>query len=108
MKERLRATLRTKTRDEWCALFEGSDACVTPVLDYVEAASHPANAERKAVVKDGKWLHPQIAPRLSSQTQADSFTIASRGGDYAAVLGEAGLAAVDIETLVSGGAVVTG
>ena len=98
----------SKTRDEWEAIFALTDACVTPVLDYVEAASHPANAERKAVVKDGKWLHPQIAPRLSSQTQADSFTIASRGGDYAAVLGEAGLAAADIETLVSGGAVVTG
>jgi alpha-methylacyl-CoA racemase len=98
----------SKTRDEWEAIFALTDACVTPVLDYVEAASHPANAERKAVVKDGKWLHPQIAPRLSSQTQADSFTIASRGGDYAAVLGEAGLAAGDIETLVSGGAVVTG
>jgi alpha-methylacyl-CoA racemase len=98
----------SKTRDEWEATFALTDACVTPVLDYVEAASHPANAERKAVVKDGKWLHPQIAPRLSSQSQADSFVIASRGGDYAAVLGEAGLAAADIETLVSGGAVVTG
>ncbi|MEQ1550955.1 CaiB/BaiF CoA-transferase family protein [Sphingorhabdus sp.] len=98
----------SKTRDDWEATFALTDACVTPVLDYVEAASHPANAERQAVVKDGKWLHPQIAPRLSSQTQADGFTIASRGGDYAAVLDEAGMAAADVESLVSGGAVVTG
>lgn len=103
----LEEVFASKTRDEWEAIFALTDACVTPVLNYVEAASHPANAERQAVVKDGKWLHPQIAPRLSSQTQADGFVIASRGGDYAAVLGEAGLAAADIETLVSGGAVVS-
>jgi alpha-methylacyl-CoA racemase len=104
----LEAVFATKTRDEWEAIFALTDACVTPVLDYVEAADHPANVERKAVVKDGKWLHPQISPRLASQQQADSFVIASRGGDYATVLGEAGLAASDIEALISGGAVVTG
>ena len=104
----LEEVFASKTRDEWEATFALTDACVTPVLDYVEAASHPANAERKAVVKDGKWLHPQIAPRLSSQEQADNFVIASRGGDYSAVLAEAGLATSDIETLVAGGAVVTG
>lgn len=106
--EMLEAVFASRTRDAWEAVFALTDACVTPVLDYVEAASHPANAMRKAVVQDGKWLHPQIAPRLSSQTVADSFTIAARGGDYAAVLGEAGLAASDVEALVSGGAVVTG
>lgn len=104
----LEAVFATKTRDAWEAVFALTDACVTPVLDYVEAASHPANATRKAVVQDGKWLHPQIAPRLSSQQQADGFTIAARGGDYAAVLGEAGLGVAEVEALVSGGAVVTG
>lgn len=104
----LEAVFASKTRDEWEAIFALTDACVTPVLDYVEAAAHPANAERSAVVQDGKWLHPQIAPRLSSQSRADSFTIASRGGDYAAILGEAGLASAEVENLVSGGAVVTG
>ncbi len=102
------AVFASKTRDEWEAVFALTDACVTPVLDYSEAAAHPANAERSAVVQDGKWLHPQIAPRLSSQSRADSFTIASRGGDYAAILGEAGLASAEVENLVSGGAVVTG
>lgn len=104
----LEAVFASKTRDEWEAVFALTDACVTPVLDYSEAAAHPANAERSAVVQDGKWLHPQIAPRLSSQSRADSFTIASRGGDYAAILGEAGLASAEVENLVSGGAVVTG
>lgn len=104
----LEEVFATRTRDEWEAIFALTDACVTPVLDYEEAASHPANAERNSVIRDGKWLHPQIAPRLESQSQAAEFTIASRGGDYAAVLQEAGLATDDIDGLVAGGAVVTG
>lgn len=47
--EMLEDVFATKTRDEWEAIFAGTDACVTPVLDYVEAAAHPANAERQAV-----------------------------------------------------------
>lgn len=98
----------SKTRDAWEAIFALTDACVTPVLDYVEAAAHPANAERKAVVVDGKWLHPQIAPRLAGHAQADGFTIATKGSDFAAVLGDAGLGTNEIEALISSGAVFTG
>jgi alpha-methylacyl-CoA racemase len=104
----LEQVFAAKTRDEWEAIFALTDACVTPVLDYVEAADHPANAARMAMIKDGKWLHPQIAPRLSGQSLAEGFAIAARGGDYAEVLDEAGFAAAEVETLVSGGAVVTG
>ena len=103
----LEAVFASKTRDEWEAIFALTDACVTPVLDYVEAASHPANADRQAVVADGKWLHPQIAPRISGHKQADSFVIATKGADYETVLAEAGLATEDIETLVAMGAVIT-
>ena len=96
----------TKTRDEWEAIFAGTDACVTPVLDYVEAAAHPANAERQAVVEDGRWLHPQVAPRLASQPPASHFAIATKGGDYAAILAEAGLDETEISQLIAAGAVV--
>jgi alpha-methylacyl-CoA racemase len=98
----------SKTRDEWGAIFALTDACVTPVLDYVEAAEHPANAERQAVVKDGKWLHPQIAPRLATQAIADGFAIVTKGGDYAAVLAGAGLSEGAVAELVATGALVTG
>jgi alpha-methylacyl-CoA racemase len=104
----LEEVFATKTRDEWGAIFALTDACVTPVLDYVEAAEHPANAERQAVVKDGKWLHPQIAPRLATQAIADNFAIATKGGDYAAVLAEAGLSEGAVAELVATGALVTG
>jgi alpha-methylacyl-CoA racemase len=98
----------SKTRDEWEAIFALTDACVTPVLDYVEAATHPANADRQAVVADGKWLHPQIAPRLSGHAQAECFVIATKGADYEAVLAEAGLATDAVAELASSGALVTG
>ncbi|HEV7232942.1 MAG TPA: CaiB/BaiF CoA-transferase family protein, partial [Sphingorhabdus sp.] len=104
--EMLEDVFATKTRDEWEAIFALTDACVTPVLDYVEAAAHPANAERQAVVSDGRWLHPQVAPRLASQPLQTHFEIATKGGDYAAVLAEAGLGEEEISQLVAAGAVV--
>jgi alpha-methylacyl-CoA racemase len=102
----LEQVFATKSRDEWEAIFARTDACVTPVLDYVEAASHPANAERQAVVQDGRWLHPQIAPRLATQPLATHFEIATKGGDYAAILAQAGLDEDEISQLIAAGAVV--
>jgi alpha-methylacyl-CoA racemase len=60
-----------KPRDEWAALFEGSDACLVPVLDFEEAARHPHNAARSTFVAvDGK-PQPSPAPRFSrSKTSA--------------------------------------
>lgn len=105
--EMLEDVFATKTRDAWEAIFAGTDACVTPVLDYVEAAAHPANAERHAFVQDGRWLHPQVAPRLATQPLATHFDIATKGGDYAVILAEAGLGDDDISQLIAAGAVVS-
>lgn len=104
--EMLKDVFASKSRDEWEAIFAGTDACVTPVLDYVEAALHPANSERQAVVQDGRWLHPQVAPRLATQPLATHFEIATKGGDYAAILAEAGLGENEISQLIAAGAVV--
>lgn len=104
--EMLEDVFATKTRDEWEAIFAGTDACVTPVLDYVEAAAHPANAVRQAVLQDGRWLHPQIAPRLATQPLATHFEIATKGGNYASILGEAGMTDPEITQLIAAGAVV--
>ena len=98
--EMLEDVFATKSRYDWEAVFAGTDACVTPVLDYAEAASHPANADRHAVVQDGRWLHPQIAPRLATQPLATQFDIATKGGDYAAILAEAGISDADVIKLV--------
>jgi alpha-methylacyl-CoA racemase len=46
LSERLAAVFKSKTRDEWCAIMEGSDVCFAPVLDWSEAPAHPHNAAR--------------------------------------------------------------
>ncbi len=64
MKRRFAHIFATKTRDEWTAIFEGTDACVSPVLSPSEAARHQHNIERGTFVADGT-LAPQPAPRFS-------------------------------------------
>jgi alpha-methylacyl-CoA racemase len=53
LKERLRALFACRTRDEWCRLLEGSDACFAPVLDLAEAAAHPHNRARDNFAQPG-------------------------------------------------------
>jgi alpha-methylacyl-CoA racemase len=57
--------LATRTRDEWAVVFEGSDACVTPVLTFDEAAAHSHNRARQLYSRQDGVLHPAAAPRLS-------------------------------------------
>jgi alpha-methylacyl-CoA racemase len=65
MKQGLAEVFLQKTRDEWCRLFEGSDACVAPVLTALEAPEHPhLRARRTFSVVDGV-LQPSPAPRFS-------------------------------------------
>ncbi len=61
---------KSKTRDEWCELLEGTDACFAPVLNFEEARSHPHNAARKTFIDPGGVLQPAPAPRFSSTTLA--------------------------------------
>jgi alpha-methylacyl-CoA racemase len=96
----------TKTRAEWAAVFADTDACVTPVLDYEEAAVHPANNARQTHVQQGPWTYPQIAPRLASVALRQDFVIPEKGSDYASVLADAGLGEQEIATLMTGGAAI--
>jgi alpha-methylacyl-CoA racemase len=56
---------KQKTRDEWCTVFEDSDACFAPVLTFSEAKTHAHNASRKSFVTVGKVEQPAPAPRFS-------------------------------------------
>jgi alpha-methylacyl-CoA racemase len=65
LKEKVAAVIKTKTRDEWCAIMEGTDVCFAPVLSLSEAPKHPHCAARKTFVEyDGK-IQPAPAPRFS-------------------------------------------
>ena len=55
---------RTKTRDEWCALMEGSDVCFAPVLTLGEAMAHPHNRARGTFVEVDGVTQPAPAPRF--------------------------------------------
>src|SRR5262249_8033752 len=54
LRELLGKKFREKTRAEWCAVLEGSDACFAPVLTFSEARAHPHNSARKAFVEVGQ------------------------------------------------------
>ncbi|MFA7393560.1 MAG: CaiB/BaiF CoA-transferase family protein [Pigmentiphaga sp.] len=58
------------TRDHWAAVFQGSDACVTPVLALDEALDHPQQTNRQAVVDVDGVRHPAPAPRFSRTISA--------------------------------------
>ncbi len=65
MKERLTAIFKTKTRDEWNAIMEGSDVCYAPVLSIPEAYEHPHMKHRSTFVESGGITQPAPAPRFS-------------------------------------------
>jgi len=70
LKVRLAAHLATRSRDEWCALLEGTDACVAPVLDMDEAPEHPHNRARGTFIEVGGVVQPAPAPRFSRSSPA--------------------------------------
>ena len=65
IKTRFERIFKTKTREQWTEIFEGKDACVSPVLDLDEVALHPHNRERELVINIGDVPQPAPAPRLS-------------------------------------------
>ena len=66
LKSKLAALVKTRTRDEWTDLLEGTDACFAPVLNMEEAPNHPHNRARATFVEgDGGW-QPNAAPRFSA------------------------------------------
>jgi alpha-methylacyl-CoA racemase len=65
MQKLLREMFKKKTRDEWCAILEGSDACFAPVLSMEEAPKHPHNKARNSFVEVEGVIQPGPAPRFS-------------------------------------------
>ncbi|MEU4129536.1 CaiB/BaiF CoA transferase family protein [Streptomyces wuyuanensis] len=72
---------RTRTRDEWTAVFEGSDACVAPVLSLREAPQHPHLAARGTFTDHGGITQPAPAPRFSATPGAVHRPPARPGAD---------------------------
>ncbi len=81
MKERFAAVFRTKTRDEWTAIFDGSDACVVPVLSAWEAHEHPHNEARRTFIEVEGRVQPAPSPRFSRTPSSVSKAPSLPGAD---------------------------
>jgi alpha-methylacyl-CoA racemase len=65
LKEKLAEIFKSKTRDEWCNIMEGTDICFAPVLSLSEAPLHPHMAARNTFVERHGAIQPAPAPRFS-------------------------------------------
>lgn len=105
LKERFTAIFRSRTRDEWCAIMDGSDVCFAPVLALGEVATHSHAVARAGFFEnDGIW-QPAPAPRFSRTVPATPATAVRIGADTDAILAAIGYDAPQIEALRSAGAV---
>ena len=95
----LETVFETKSRDEWAKLFDGTDACVTPVLDVDEAQSHPHNVARNSHVQFGPMTHPHSAPRFNGSKVFTPGEIPQRGADTLELLRSIGCSDEIIESL---------
>ena len=77
LRRKMQSLFKTRTRAQWCAILEGSDACFAPVLGLTEASTHPHMAHRKSFVELEGVLQPAPAPRFSRTPSAIQATSAS-------------------------------
>jgi alpha-methylacyl-CoA racemase len=104
VKARLAERFRTRTRDEWCALLEGSDACFAPVLSMEEAPLHPHNRARNVFVEVDGVPQPAPAPRFSRTPLAAPTPPEPPGAaDLRTVLAAWGIDAAEVETSQASG-----
>ncbi len=104
LKGRLEKLFHTKTRDEWCALMEGTDVCFAPVLTMSEAAEHPHNVARQTFIEVAGTRQPAPAPRFSRTRPEVARPPAHAGQHTREVLLDWGLAADVVDGLFASGA----
>ena len=99
LRRRVAEVLATRTRDEWAAVFEPLDACVTPVLSLGEAAQHPHMTARGTLVERDGVLQPEPSPRLSRTPGAVSAPPAGAGQHTREALRDWGFGADEVAAL---------
>ena len=105
LKERLGEVFRSKTRDEWTAIMEGTDVCFAPVLSIKEAPQHPHMAARKTFLDVNGLTQPAPAPRFSRTPGEIARPAAHPGQHTDEALAEWGFGADEIAKLRETGAV---
>ena len=97
VKARLADLFKTRTRDGWCHVLEGTDVCFAPVLSMDEAHAHPHNAARSAFIDVGGMRQPAPAPRFGGTVMA--HPVAPGGVDPRETLRAWGLSAAELAAL---------
>jgi alpha-methylacyl-CoA racemase len=104
MKQRFASILRTKTRDQWCRIMEGSEVCFAPVLSMAEAPAHPHNRHRGTFVEENGVIQPAPAPRFSRTPGAIQRPPSPSGADTISALRDWGFSADEVQSLIASGA----
>jgi alpha-methylacyl-CoA racemase len=104
-RQRMTAIFKTRTRDEWCAILEGTDTCFAPVLTLEEAPRHRHNVARSTFVEVDGVVQPAPAPRFSRTPGAISRPPAAAGEHTTEALTAWGLTADEVRTLRAAGVV---
>jgi alpha-methylacyl-CoA racemase len=94
---------KTRTRDEWCRVFDGSDACFAPVLSWSEARRDPHNVSRRSFLEVAGVEQPAPAPRFSRTAPAVRRAPPERGEGGGEALRDWGFDAKEIDALRSRG-----
>jgi alpha-methylacyl-CoA racemase len=106
MKQKVAAIFKTKSRDEWCKIMEGSDVCFAPVLSMAEAPHHPHNRHRGTFLEEDGVVQPGPAPRFS-RTPSKIQRPPARAGEHSEeVLRDWGFSPAELEQLRKGAAFV--
>ncbi|GAA3462069.1 CaiB/BaiF CoA-transferase family protein [Saccharothrix longispora] len=105
LRARIAAAIATRTRDEWAALAEGTDACLAPVLAPGEAPAYGHNAERATFVEVGGVPQPAPAPRFDRTPAGEPTAPPTAGADTDEVLAGLGLTGDEVAALRSAGVV---
>lgn len=104
-REKLAELFRTRTRQQWCELMEGTDVCFAPVLNLQEAPAHPHNVARETFVDFEGVTQPAPAPRFSRTPGAIQSSAAMAGEHSEEILQQWGFAEEEIAELKAANAV---
>jgi alpha-methylacyl-CoA racemase len=95
LRRRFAEAFARRTRSEWTKIFEGSDACVAPVLSLAEAPEHPHLAGRGTFARPDGVLQPAPAPRFSATPTAAGRPPPAPGRHSAEILADWGIGDLD-------------
>ncbi|MFO0996794.1 MAG: CaiB/BaiF CoA-transferase family protein [Alphaproteobacteria bacterium] len=105
LRARVASIIKTKTRDEWCQIMEGTDVCFAPVLSFSEAPNHPHNKARGSFVEIDGIVQPAPAPKFSRTKSAVQRGPAEPGEHTEEALRDWGFSADEIAALSKAGAI---